>query len=212
MGYCDACGKQDQLLLPATFNGNSYNLCDKCYECFHLLQYNSNNNHLATNYFCSLDIANKCVQDICNQFNINQEQLKSQAEKSKAQNTLHRNSTVLLTSTGLSIPGYKTDEIKGVIMANVIQGTGILAELGASLSDLVGARSNDFEYKLSYAQRKALEQLKGKAEEVGANAIIGIQHSIASTSNNMLIISIIGTAIRASKAESGQENKLTKEC
>lgn len=99
------------------------------------------------------------------------------------------------TTTGYNFEGYKIIEYKNIVSGEIVLGTGFFSELTSQVSDLFGTSSNTFKGKISMAKKMALENMISNAMEIGANAIIGIDFDIITFSNNMIAVSINGTAV-----------------
>jgi uncharacterized protein YbjQ (UPF0145 family) len=67
----------------------------------------------------------------------------------------------------------------------------------AGIRDLVGGRSATYEKELQRAREIALEELRQRAQDLGANAVIGIDidYEIMGKDNGMLMVSASGTAV-----------------
>lgn len=63
------------------------------------------------------------------------------------------------------------------------------------MNDLLGTSSGTFEGKMSKAKKIALNNLIEKSLSIGANALIGIDFDIMTLTNNMIVVSINGTAV-----------------
>ena len=60
-----------------------------------------------------------------------------------------------------------------------------------------GGRSATYEKELQHAREIALEELRQRAQDLGANAVIGIDidYEIMGKENGMLMVSASGTAV-----------------
>lgn len=67
----------------------------------------------------------------------------------------------------------------------------------ASLTDFFGGRSSSYEKVLIQAKDTALKEMMQRAEQMGANAIIGIDidYETVGQSGSMLMVSTSGTAV-----------------
>jgi uncharacterized protein YbjQ (UPF0145 family) len=63
----------------------------------------------------------------------------------------------------------------------------------------VGGRSATYEKELQRAREIALEELRQRAQDLGANAVVGIDidYEIMGKDNGMLMVSASGTAVVA---------------
>lgn len=103
---------------------------------------------------------------------------------------------MLLTTTP-SIEGKRVTRYCGVIAGEAILGANLFKDLFAGIRDLVGGRSATYEKELQHAREIALEELQQRAQDLGANAVIGIDidYEIMGKENGMLMVSASGTAV-----------------
>lgn len=101
-----------------------------------------------------------------------------------------------LTTTP-SIEGKRITKYCGVIAGEAILGANLFKDLFAGIRDLVGGRSATYEKELQRAREIALEELRQRAQDLGANAVIGIDidYEIMGKDNGMLMVSASGTAV-----------------
>lgn len=101
-----------------------------------------------------------------------------------------------LTTTP-SIEGKRITKYCGVIAGEAILGANLFKDIFAGIRDLVGGRSATYEKELQRARDIALEELRQRAQDLGANAVIGIDidYEIMGKENGMLMVSASGTAV-----------------
>ncbi|MBQ6844685.1 MAG: putative heavy metal-binding protein [Agathobacter sp.] len=107
---------------------------------------------------------------------------------------------MLVTTTSM-IEGMQIKEYKGLVFGEVISGVNLVKDFTAGLSNIFGGRSNTYEGELLNAREKALEEMQQRAEQMGANAIIGIDidYEVLGADNGMLMVTASGTAVVVSK-------------
>ncbi|MCI8484641.1 MAG: heavy metal-binding domain-containing protein [Lachnospiraceae bacterium] len=105
---------------------------------------------------------------------------------------------VLLT-TGYNFEKYEITQYKNIISGECVLGTGFISELGASLSDLTGTKSELFSVKLKDAKNHALFNLQKECYMIDANAIIGVDFDYVTFTNNMIGVIASGTAVTVEK-------------
>lgn len=107
---------------------------------------------------------------------------------------------MLVTTTSM-IEGMQIKEYKGLVFGEVISGVNFVKDFTAGLSNIFGGRSNTYEGELLNAREKALEEMQQRAEQMGANAIIGIDidYEVLGADNGMLMVTASGTAVVVSK-------------
>lgn len=103
----------------------------------------------------------------------------------------------LTTTTTPNIEGKRITKYCGVIAGEAILGANLFKDLFAGIRDLVGGRSATYEKELQRAREIALEELQQRAQDLGANAVVGIDidYEIMGKDNGMLMVSASGTAV-----------------
>jgi len=103
---------------------------------------------------------------------------------------------MLLTTTS-TVEGRPVSQYLGVVTGEVIVGANIFKDLFAGIRDLVGGRSGTYEKELQRARDIAMKELAERAEELGANAVVGIDldYEVMGEKNGMLMVSASGTAV-----------------
>ena len=103
-----------------------------------------------------------------------------------------------LTTTP-NIEGKRITKYCGVIAGEAILGANLFKDLFAGIRDLVGGRSATYEKELQRAREIALEELRQRAQDLGTNAVVGIDidYEIMGKDNGMLMVSASGTAVVA---------------
>lgn len=103
----------------------------------------------------------------------------------------------MLVSTTPSIEGKRITKYCGVVAGEAILGANILKDLFAGIRDLVGGRSGTYERELQRAREIALKEVQERAQELGANAVVGvdIDYEVLGSGGSMLMVSVSGTAV-----------------
>ncbi len=102
----------------------------------------------------------------------------------------------MIVTTTTCVEGHNVKEYKGIVYGEVILGTNIVKDFFASINDLVGGRSASYESVLIEARDKAVDEMKARAANMGANAIIGIDLDYETVGpNSMMMVSASGTAV-----------------
>lgn len=116
---------------------------------------------------------------------INEEMQSKQEEKKKD----------LLISSGYNFEGYKIAKYCDFITAQTVFGMGVFKAMAASIANMTGYESAALNNKIDEAKNVAIEELKKKAVDIGANAIIGIDIDFSMFADTMIVVSANGTAV-----------------
>lgn len=103
----------------------------------------------------------------------------------------------MLLSTTAVIEGRPVSRYLGVVTGEAIIGANIFRDLFATVRDIVGGRSATYERALGEARDVAMAEMRARASELGANAVIGIDldYEVLGQNNGMLMVSVSGTAV-----------------
>ncbi len=103
---------------------------------------------------------------------------------------------MILTTTS-NIEGKRIVKYIGVVTGEAILGANIIRDMFAMVRDVVGGRAASYEREMNKARETALDELEDWADELGANAIVGIDLDYESfgQANGMIMVSATGTAV-----------------
>ena len=101
-----------------------------------------------------------------------------------------------LTTTP-TFEGRRIVRYLGVVHGEAIVGANIFRDMFAAVRDIVGGRSATYEKALAEARETALNEMQQRAQELGANAVIGVDldYEVLGQNNGMLMVSASGTAV-----------------
>ena len=104
--------------------------------------------------------------------------------------------SMLMTTTSM-IDGRPISRYLGVVTGEAIIGANILRDIFAGVRDIVGGRSGTYEKALAEAREVAMAEMSTRAQELGANAIVGIDldYEVLGQNNGMLMVAVSGTAV-----------------
>jgi uncharacterized protein YbjQ (UPF0145 family) len=102
----------------------------------------------------------------------------------------------MIVSTTPSIEGHPIRDYLGIVTGEAILGANIFKDFGASIRDVVGGRSAGYEKDLKKARETALAEMQQVAEEMGANAVVGIDLDYETLKGSMLMVTASGTAVK----------------
>ena len=103
---------------------------------------------------------------------------------------------MLMTTTSV-LEGKPVSRYLGVVTGEAIIGANVFRDMFAAVRDIVGGRSATYERALAEAREVALGEMQKRAEELGANAVVGVDldYEVLGQNNGMLMVSCSGTAV-----------------
>ena len=103
----------------------------------------------------------------------------------------------MILTTTQTVEGRTIREYRGIVFGEVISGVDILRDIGAGLRNIFGGRSEGYEEELQSAREEALRELSHRAEQLGADAVVGVDvdYEVLGSNNAMLMVSVSGTAV-----------------
>lgn len=103
---------------------------------------------------------------------------------------------MILTTTP-TIEGKQIVDYKGVVFGEVVAGINFMKDIGASIRNIFGGRSQSYEGELIEARNNAMNEMANRATQLGANAVVGIDidYEVLGADNGMLMVIASGTAV-----------------
>ena len=103
----------------------------------------------------------------------------------------------MIISTTAILDGRPVSRYLGIVTGEAIIGANIFRDMFAAVRDIVGGRSATYEKALAEARETALAEMQRRAQEMGANAVIGVDldYEVLGQNNGMLMVSCSGTAV-----------------
>jgi uncharacterized protein YbjQ (UPF0145 family) len=80
----------------------------------------------------------------------------------------------MLITTTPNIEGKRVKEYLGIVTGEAVVGANLFRDLFAGIRDIVGGRSGAYEKELRKARDVAFEEIVEAAQELGVNAILGV--------------------------------------
>jgi uncharacterized protein YbjQ (UPF0145 family) len=101
-----------------------------------------------------------------------------------------------LTTTAFTLDGYRIVESYGVVRGITVRSRSIFGTFGASLQTIVGGNITLFTDLCEKTRREAYEMMVLHAEEVGANAVIGVRYDANDVMSGVTEVLCYGTAVK----------------
>ena len=106
--------------------------------------------------------------------------------------------TMIVTTTN-GIEGRRVTDYLGVVHGTAVMGSNLFRDFFAGIRDVVGGRVGSYETVVTDAKQAALAQLMEQAQDLRADAVVGVSFdhdSIGGDNKTILMVSATGTAVR----------------
>ena len=100
-----------------------------------------------------------------------------------------------LVTTGLELSGYQISRHFGVVRGIVVRSRSIVGSIGAALQTLIGGNITLYTELCEQARADAYELMIRHAQQVGANALIGVRYDATEVAPGVTEVLCYGTAV-----------------
>lgn len=103
------------------------------------------------------------------------------------------------TTTTFDIPGMRIVKNHGMVRGVVVRSRSIFGTIGGGLQTLVGGNISLFTSLCERARKDAFELMLKNAQELGANAVIGVRYDATGVGGGVTEVIAYGTAVIVEK-------------
>jgi len=100
-----------------------------------------------------------------------------------------------MTTTAFTIDGYTISRILGVVRGITVRSRSIFGTIGGSLQTLVGGNITLFTELCEKTRSEAFAMMLSHAQQMGANAVIGIRYDATEVMQGVTEVLCYGTAV-----------------
>ncbi len=100
-----------------------------------------------------------------------------------------------LTTTAFSLDGYKITKNFGLVRGITVRSRSIFGTLGGTLQTIIGGNITLFTELCEKTRGEAFEMMLKHAEDMGANAVIGIRYDANDVMSGVTEVLCYGTAV-----------------
>ena len=100
-----------------------------------------------------------------------------------------------MTSTTFGIEGYRVTRTLGVVRGVTVRSRSVLGNVGAQIQTLFGGNISIFTELCEKARQEAFDLMIRHAQQVGANAVIGIHYDANEVMEGVTEVLCYGTAV-----------------
>ncbi|NIM93544.1 MAG: heavy metal-binding domain-containing protein [Anaerolineales bacterium] len=102
----------------------------------------------------------------------------------------------MIITTTPNVEGQQIQEYLGLVTGEAILGAHIGRDILASITDIVGGRSAEYEHEVRKARGIAVQEMSSEAKTKGGNAVVGVDVDYEVIRQGMLMVSVSGTAVK----------------
>ena len=100
-----------------------------------------------------------------------------------------------LTTTAFTLDGYTIVRNLGVVRGIMVRSRSIFGTIGGSLQTIVGGNISLFTSLCERTRNEAFELMLTHAQQLGANAVIGVRYDATEVMNGVTEVLCYGTAV-----------------
>ena len=101
-----------------------------------------------------------------------------------------------MTTTTFALDGFRVARNIGVVRGVTVRSRSVFGTLGASLQTLVGGNITLFTELCERTRAEAFGMMVAHAEELGANAVVGVRYDANEVMDGVTEVLCYGTAVR----------------
>ena len=105
----------------------------------------------------------------------------------------------MIIATTDRIEGYEISEALGMVMANTVRAKNVGRDIMAGFRNLAGGEIREYTKMLAESREIAIDRMTKRAEEMGADAIVGTRFITAGIMSSASEIMAYGTAVKLGK-------------
>ena len=99
------------------------------------------------------------------------------------------------TTTAFTLEGYRIVRTLGVVRGIMVRSRSIFGSIGGSLQTLLGGNISLFTSLCERTRSEAFELMLEHAQQMGANAVVGVQYDATEIMNGVTEVLCYGTAV-----------------
>ena len=100
-----------------------------------------------------------------------------------------------LTTTTFTLDGYRVVRNLGVVRGIMVRSRSIFGTIGGSLQTIIGGNISLFTSLCEKTRSEAFELMVEHAQQLGANAVVGVRYDATEVMNGVTEVLCYGTAV-----------------
>ena len=106
----------------------------------------------------------------------------------------------MIISTTEHIAGYTIDEHLGTVIGNTIRARHVGKDIMAWFRTIIGGEIKEYTGMMAESREQSMMRMKEKAEELGANAVVGVRFQTSMILSGTAELLVYGTAVKLSRS------------
>ena len=102
---------------------------------------------------------------------------------------------MIITTTDES-PGREIKKVLGLVKGSTVRARHVGHDIIAGLKNIVGGEISEYTILMSEAREQALQRMIAEAEQLGADAIVGVRFTTSSVMQSAAELMTYGTAVK----------------
>lgn len=109
----------------------------------------------------------------------------------------------MIVTTTNSVKGRDTVDVLGLVRGSSVRARHVGRDIMAGLRNLVGGEVSEYTNLLAQSREEAVTRMEKRAEEMGANAIVGMRFATSMVMGGAAEILAYGTAVVLADTDAG---------
>ncbi len=105
-------------------------------------------------------------------------------------------------TTAFTLDGFRVTKTLGIVRGITVRSRSLIGNIGAVFQMLVGGRITLYQQLCEKAREEAFDLMIQHAQEIGANAIIGMRYDANEVTNGVTEVLAYGTAVIVERSSS----------
>jgi uncharacterized protein YbjQ (UPF0145 family) len=105
-----------------------------------------------------------------------------------------------MTTTSFALDGFRVTRSLGVVRGITVRSRSIVGTIGGALQTIVGGNITLFEELCEKTRAEAFDKMLRHAEQIGANAVVGVRYDATEVMQGVTEVLCYGTAVTVQPA------------
>jgi uncharacterized protein YbjQ (UPF0145 family) len=101
----------------------------------------------------------------------------------------------MTVTTTFTVEGYQIKEYKGIVRGIIVRSPTIAQDIMGGLKNIVGGKIGAYTQMCEQTRQQAFELMLSHAQELGANAVVGLRYDASDVVDSATEVLCYGTAV-----------------